>query len=342
MGNSQQAKRLCEMLLEQAPACTWMLRRDLTFERVFGISAPLFGKPPEALAGHPLLDSVPHERRTAWQERIERVFRGESIILRERFASGLFSMVHFPMRVPDGDIRYAAGTALEVTAIHAAEQELRYTAINVLKAQETERARLSRFLHDEVGQCLSAAGLQLDLLRMDLECTVPNIRTRTAEVQQVLEGVMQRVREFVTELNPALVERAGLHSALDHLVGRRRRTFPGTLRLLADSSLRLETPVAGALYKITEEAVDNAIRHAGCTLVEVLLKSTRQGPALEVRDNGAGFDPVELNGARRGLGLLLMEHCAAEAGIDLAVASMRGRGTTVTAVYRGPATVAGG
>jgi two-component system NarL family sensor kinase len=320
------------MLLEQRPGCTWMLLENLTFHHVWGQSIPVFGRPAGQLAGTNLLHILPPNIHEAWKDRIARVFQGETLLLREQRGDSIFSFSYYPLRDECGEIMLAAGFAIDTSAIRKAEQELRATALKVIRAQETERTRLSRFLHDEVGQCLSAAGLQLDLLRMDLEPTVPGITERTAEVQQVLERVMERVREFSHELNPDVVERAGLHSALDRLVGRLRRNFAGTLRLMVDSSLRIEPGLAGAFYKIAHEAVDNAIRHSGCTQVEVLLKSTRPGPALEVRDNGAGFDTGEAKDT--GLGLLIMQHCAAEAGLDLAVSSVRQRGTTVRATLR--------
>ena len=333
MGNPTQAARLCEQVLEQGPGCAWVLRRDLIFHVVFGNCLPLFGKAAGELAGSRIAEALPPGSLEAWEQRAERVFRGETLVWRERTASSrLFFITHFPVGGGNGEAALAGGTALDVTDLFSVEQELRNTALRVLKGQELERTRLARFLHDEVGQCLSAAGLQLALLRMDLERVVPDIPARTAEVQQVLEGVMERVREFSYELNPSMVERAGLYSALDRLVGRVRREFHGTLRLMADSTLRLETPIANALYKIAEEAVENAIRHSGGDLVEVLLKSTRHGPILEVRDNGAGFDASEVNGGRRGLGLLIMEHCAAEANVELEVSSIRGRGAVIRAI----------
>jgi signal transduction histidine kinase len=319
------------MLLEQGPGCVWALRQDLTFHCVYGHSAPLFGIHDSGLAGRNLHDILPPERRLAWRDRVARVFRGETVCSRERAAAGLFTVTCFPL-YEGGEIAFAGGTAMEAAAFHAADPELRHTAIEALETRERERTRLARFLHNEVGQCLSAAGLLLDLLRMDLERVAPEIRGRTAEVQQVLERVMERVREFSQELDPAAVERAGLYPALDRLVGRLRREFPGTLRLMADSSLRLEAPVANAFYRIAEQALDNAVRHARPPLLEVHLKLTGRGPVLEVRDNGAGFD-VEREG-RRGLGLLIMEHCAAEVGLELAVSSLRGRGTTVRAMAR--------
>jgi signal transduction histidine kinase len=203
----------------------------------------------------------------------------------------------------------------------------------MLKAQASERGRLARFLHDEVGQSLSAAGLQLDLLRMDFEQAAPAIRARTAELQAMLETIMAGVREYSYELNPDIVERAGLHSALDRLVGRTRKSFSGNLRLLADSTLRFPPQVGSALYKIAAEALENAIQHSGCSLIEVIIKFTPAGPTMEVRDNGKGFDadgPLEIN---RGLGLQVMEHYAELAKLRLSVSSERGRGTTVRAIY---------
>ena len=68
------------------------------------------------------------------------------------------------------------------------------------------------------------------------------------------------------------------------------------------------------MYQIAQEAVENAVQHASCSAIEIAVKSTRTGTFLEVRDNGRGFDPADLLGGRRGLGLLSMEHYAAQAG----------------------------
>ena len=73
----------------------------------------------------------------------------------------------------------------------------------------------------------------------------------------------------------------------------------------------------------------NAAQHAACSAIEIALKSSRSGPILEVRDNGRGFDPGDILGTRRGLGLLSMEHYAAQAGLELTIASNRDTGTVV-------------
>ena len=117
--------------------------------------------------------------------------------------------------------------------------------LGALKAQEFERAMVSKFLHDSVGQNLTALGLQLDLIRMDLETVSPETCARTIEIQKLLEEMMQSVREYSYELNPSTVERAGLRPALDRFAIRMRERFPGTLRVNVDPSLKIDTKLAG-------------------------------------------------------------------------------------------------
>ena len=77
------------------------------------------------------------------------------------------------------------------------------------------------------------------------------------------------------------------------------------------------------------EAVENAVQHSGCSAIEIAVKSTKAGPVLEVRDNGRGFDPADVLGGRRGLGLLSMEHYAAQAGLDFSIRSNREMGAVI-------------
>src|SRR5438093_7678313 len=119
-----------------------------------------------------------------------------------------------------------------------ADRRFRALALAALENQQSERGKVARLLHDEVAQLISAAGLQLDILRMDLEDKVPAIASRTADIQDLLERVVNRIRDLSYELNPDIVERVGLQPALDLLVGRFRKSFSGSLRLIYDSSVR--------------------------------------------------------------------------------------------------------
>jgi len=321
---------LSEIFLAQSPACCWMVSEDLVFRRVYGACAGLLGKPAGDLAGRGAREALDAEPAKAWSGRFARALAGESLYLRERRGEVAWHISVFPIRAPDGT-RYAGVMAREATPWNTAEQELRNTVLGALKAQEFERHMVSKFLHDAIGQNLTALGLQLDLARMDVESVSPETCVRLGEIQQVLETIMEQVREYSYHLNPSAVERAGLRSALDRLTEQVRARFTGGLRVNVDPNLKIEPRIASAFYHIAQEAVENAVQHASCSQVEIAVKSTRSSVTLEVRDNGRGFDPADILGGARGLGLLSMEHYAAQAGLDLSIDSKIKVGTTVRA-----------
>lgn len=321
---------LADIFLEQAPACHWIAAPGGVLARIYGDAAPVFGKGPDELAGRSIAETLGPDAARPWLDRFARALAGESQTLRERRRKAIWYVSIFPVRV-EGEIRYAGGLARDITAWAVAEQELRHTVVGALKAQEFERTMASRFLHDTVGQNLTAFGLQLDLIRMDLAAASPEICGRIVEIQKLLEGMMEQVREYSYELNPSTVERAGLRAALDRLAQRLRERFPGALRVNVDPSLKIDPKIASAMYQVAQEAVQNSVQHAACSAIEIAVKSTRFGPTLEIRDNGKGFDPSDLLGGYRGLGLLSMEHYAAQAGLDLSITSNRDTGTTVKA-----------
>jgi signal transduction histidine kinase len=321
---------LAKAFLEHCPALFWIAGRDGAFSQIHGDAAALFGIGENHLLGRTAetaLDPVLGER---WQSRFSRAFGGETLMLREGSGGSTWNVSVFPIR-RGGQITEVGGIAFENGPWSSAEQELRNTVLSALKAQEFERKMAARFLHDSVGQNLTALGLQLDLVRMDLENISPVINARVMEIQHMLGIMMEEVREYSYELNPATVERAGLRPALDRLVSRMRQRFPGTLRVNADPSLRLDPQIASPLFHIAQEAVENAVRHAACSAIEIAVKSTHNGAILEVKDNGRGFDPADVVTVRRGLGLLSMEHYAAQAGLRLTVTSGGGKGTVVRA-----------
>ena len=214
------------------------------------------------------------------------------------------------------------------------QRSLANLLVSVMHAREQDGERVSRILHDEVGQVLSAIGLQLDLLRMDLNENVAGCSRRIVDIQKVLEQAVTQVRDLSYELNPSIVQRTGLQFALDRLVGRYRKDFPGSIRLMFDSSVRLPLETATALYKIGEQALENAVQHSGATRIEVVVKPGKLGVALEVRDDGAGFSPGRQVEDARGLGLHLMRYHATHSGLRFSVASAPEKGTIVKAIFR--------
>jgi PAS domain S-box-containing protein len=329
-----ESENLARLLLEQSPACAWAVSAQGTFQEFYGDPSSIFGKSGQDLAGRAVTEALSLAQARTWVDRFSRALLGETVSLREHFHTKLWNISLFPLRV-NGEILYAGALARDTSAWSSAEQGLRQTVLGALKSQEFERKMASKFLHDSVGQNLTALGLQLDLVRMDLESPEPEVCRRVEEVQQVLETIMEDVREYSYRLNPSTVERAGLRSALDRLLSRVRERFTGNVRLNVDPSLKADPLISPAIFHIAQEAIENAVRHAACSAIEIAVKSSRNGLSLEVRDNGRGFDEADVAFSRRGLGLLSMEHYAAQAGLSLSIVSARDGGTTVHAAQVG-------
>ena len=317
-----------------------MLDTRGVFARLYGDPQPLFGKPAAQLAERSYEEALNPEQAQSWGSRFARALGGEKVMLRERRGEMAWAVILFPIRL-EGAVQYACGTAREVTHWAEAEQELRRTVLGALRAQEYQRTSASKFLHDCVGQNLTALGLQLDLVRMDLEEEHSKVCSQIVDVQKLLETIVEQVRVYSYELNPSTVERAGLRAALDLFHTRIRQRYAGALRIKVNPSLKIEPRIAIAMYHIAHEAVENAVQHSSCSAIEIAVKSTRTGPRLEVHDNGKGFEPGDLRNGARGLGLLTMEHYAAQAGMDLSIKSGNTAGTTI-ALAPPPASERGG
>jgi len=322
---------LCEMLLRQNPGCAWLLKRDGAFQAVYGDAPRVFGRAAMELESLNFTDLFAPPARPSWVGRLERVFAGETLGAAGRFGAGAaFSIAMFPIQSPDGPVTFAGGMAHEMP-----QGDL---VLRALEALESDRARLPELLHDRVGQSLSAAGLELDLLRMDLAESAVPIPQRIGDIQAMLETVMGLVRDVNRELNPALAERLGLRSALDRLAGHLRAHFKGNVRVFADATAQPAPQAAAALYRLAQEAAGHAARRAGCSAIEILLKSLRSGTALEIRDNGLGCDAADRAFGSGALELLVMQHIADRAGIELEIDSAPDKGTVVRALCRSAVT----
>lgn len=205
-----------------------------------------------------------------------------------------------------------------------------------MNEHEAVLSRVSRLLHDDVSQVLSAVGLQLDAMRMDFRDQAPGVDARASEIQELLEQAIEQLRDITNELNPSIVERAGLQFALDRLIGKVRAGFSGTLRLHFDPSLRVPTILAKAFYKIAECAVDIARASSECSVIDVHVKRAQGEYVLEIYDN-AEVDET----ASAPLGQLLMDYYASKNHVTLRSERVPGKGSTIRASFPLPAAARG-
>lgn len=203
----------------------------------------------------------------------------------------------------------------------------------VTRAQEEERVRLARELHDETVQSLIALGQRME--RMQKACSHQDggCAANLGELRQSLRGLVQDVRRLIGDLRPIGLDDLGLEPALEMLVGRLPAAYHATLTV-EGTPRRLAPDTELAVYRIVQEALKNVEQHSGAGRVGVRLSFEEEGVRVVVDDDGAGFEapasPDEL--ARDGhFGLLGMRERAVLAGGWLNVSSTPGRGTQVEA-----------
>lgn len=222
-----------------------------------------------------------------------------------------------------------------VAPLQPALAQMLFAAMN---EHEAALGRVSRLLHDDVSQVLSAVGLHLDAMRMDFRAEAPGFEERAAQIQNMLEQVIEQLRDISNQLNPSVVERAGLQFALDRLAGRVRASFTGVLRLHFDPVTHVPTAIAKTFYKIAECAVDNALARPKCSMIEIQVKRARGECVLEVHDNGfldGGGSPT------LSLGQMLMDYYATKSELSLKVKATPESGTVVRASYPLPENLPG-
>jgi two-component system sensor histidine kinase NreB len=192
--------------------------------------------------------------------------------------------------------------------------------------------RIALSLHDEAGGIIAAARLQLDLAIQDS----PNAATeRFEEVRKLLDETGERLRHLSHELRPAILDDLGLPKALTFLA--QGISSRSSIKVTVFGELRERPParVELALYRVVQEALNNAIRHAsGVTAISVRLRDKRNSVVCSIRDDGIGFDVDKTlsDKKRQGLGLLGMRERVHSIGGSIAIRSAPNQGTTIEVV----------
>jgi PAS domain S-box-containing protein len=209
----------------------------------------------------------------------------------------------------------------------------------VLITQEDERKRIARDLHDHCGQKLTALRLMIENLKGGLE-NDGNLRNRIEKLEVLAGDIDSNLSFMAWELRPAEIDDLGLEETLETFVSEWSEQFetPADMDFDLTEDTRLPSMVEINLYRIAQEALNNAAKYAQASAVKVSLARTDGSVVLTVEDNGVGFDPEERTRDGMGLGLIGMGERASLLQGKLDVRSAKGKGTTVRvavpAVYK--------
>ena len=251
-------------------------------------------------------------------------------VLKERL-SRLVPSVHRAMQEVKERVkrRFAEGKREEYSL------KLQVLSRRLVETQETERRHLARELHDEIGQALTVAQLNLQALLQLPETDV--LKPRLKKSLEVVERVLEQVHDISLNLRPSILDDLGLEPALRWLTGRQAALIGIQAEFHAERlEKRLDPVIETECFRVAQGALTNVVRHAQAKAVSVDLHKKAGQLHLRVRDDGVGFDVAAVREqAVRGasLGLLSMEERAALAGGGLEFKSTPGRGTEVHAWF---------
>jgi PAS domain S-box-containing protein len=271
-------------------------------------------------SGHPV--KVVHEHQHANGER-----RFVEVIAAPLWgADGTFQGIIEAMR--DVTERVRAEEALQQYTVR-----LRALGTQLAEVAEAERQRLARELHDQVGQRLTALGINLNIIRTQMpEETEEAIRSRLDDSLSLVEQTAERIRDVMVNLRPPVLDDYGLVAAL-HWYAEQFAGRTGIAVIVEGNEpvLRLAMSVESALFCIAQEALTNVAKHAQATKVTITVQVQGEVLRLVIADDGIGFNPETMtkSGGGHGWGLLTMTERAEAAGGRCRIESVPGQGAQV-------------
>jgi len=309
----------------------------------------LDGYTAEEMIGKSVSILVPPDRLEEWQELVEQAKRGECVsgieTVRVR-KDGSRVDVAFklsPVKDDRGKIVALSTIASDITDQKRAQDELknsreqlRALAAHLQMVREEERTRMSREIHDELGQMLT--GLKMDLRWVENRLVRPlaigeqqAIQQKIVEAERMADSTIEAIQRIAAELRPSVLDNFGLNAALGFEARRFEQRAGIRVRISAPENLpAVERDVATALFRIFQETLTNAARHAGATKLDVRLYDRGRELVLEVEDNGKGISD-DAASRPASLGLLGMSERVGLLGGHISFCGAGGKGTIVTA-----------
>lgn len=213
---------------------------------------------------------------------------------------------------------------LRFTEVEAARRELRALSVRLVSAQEEERRRLSRELHDEVGQSMSA--MLVELGRAETAADGEGRRESLGLVRRMAEETVGMVRNMALLLRPSMLDDLGLVAALRWQAREVTRRSGMKVKMVADEvGEELSDGQRTCVYRVVQEALHNCAKHSQATEVRVVVYQDGEGLSVIVQDNGMGFEPRK----EKGMGLLGMEERVVQLAGQFAIESTPGEGTVL-------------
>ena len=322
------------------------MRPDSTLDFLNRTCMTFSGLPIEKLIDDGWLDSVhPDDRDRCVGIYVPAVEARRPFLLeyRLRHADGGYRWLlatGVPRYEADGSFSGYIGCDMDITERKNAEDRIRashrvgHLAGRLIEAQEVERARIARDLHDDVSQQLAGVSIAFSGLKQRLgEYHVSEeLRQELVELQQQTLKLARNVRQLSHDLHPAVLQHLGLVKGLTSYCGELGRAHGVAMTCTAEGDFGAITPDAAlCVYRIAQEALRNVIAHAGASRADVRLLQMGDHAQITIADDGRGFDAADRGERDTGLGLVSMSERARMIGGTVSIVSAPHQGTRVQA-----------
>lgn len=323
-------RRTSLMQLSLEPLCIVDLSGNL--ESVNTALIGLLGWPEQEIRSRSFLDFVHADDRPRTEVAMQRAANESAAVeIENRFQckEGEWRWLRWRIGQAGSGEPWLSAAARDITEEKLAQEKLRALTDQVIMAQEDERRRIARDLHDDFTQRLAALGIELGLLKRSDAQDDPETNQELTRLQGEVLSLSEDIRRLSHSLHPSFLEHSSLAAALEaHCREFSRQTGIPTTFTHRDVPLEISRPVALAFYRIAQEALRNVALHSAATAATVVLSGDNL--ALNVIDNGRGFDRARAMKSR-GLGFVSIEERGRLAGAVVTITSVPGEGTTVCA-----------
>lgn len=225
----------------------------------------------------------------------------------------------------DGKVEFVIGTGIDVTERKRLEQQ-------ILEISNREQQRIGQDLHDGLSQQLAGIELMCQVLQQNLAPQSKAEADRAAEIARYVREAIAHTRNLARGLSPVQLDANGLMSALQELVANVENMFKVKCRFQCDEPILIQNNAAAThLYRIAQEAINNAIKHGKARSILITFRPAGNRRALLVTNDGLEF-PKDLK-TGQGMGLRIMNYRAGEIGATLQIGSDDGKGTTVMCIF---------
>jgi signal transduction histidine kinase len=259
--------------------------------------------------------------------------------------SGVIDLMHFEkgssFKQEDMEVLnlFAGHAAIAIENTHLLQEaisrneEVRQLSIRLEEAEENERRRIARELHDQVGQSLSALSINLNIIHSQMPEYLPGFKRRLEDSLMLIDQTTDNIRSLMSELRPAVLDDYGLKAALDWAATAIARRTELNVVVVGECK-RFEPRVEIALFRIAQEALANVSRHAQAKYVKIHLDQNGSDFSMAIEDDGIGLGTtLSLESKTGGMGLRLMRERAEAIGGSLQIESSHVLGTKITVNY---------